>query len=94
MVCAVGCGMVCAVDRGMGSAVECGMVCAVGPGTALSTGGYPLRYSLVLVPDSLRSPSFQWPSEPAEGCRTEQVSSLSDTDQVIQLRLFLLIQSI
>src|ERR1700730_16260049 len=49
---------------------------------------YFLIIALALIPDSFRSFFFQFPVDEAEGSRTEQVSSLSDIDQVIQLIFF------
>src|SRR3954467_84245 len=44
--------------------------------------------SLASIPDSFKSSFFQFPSDDALFCNTEHVSSLSETDHVIQLILF------
>ncbi len=55
---------------------------------------YFLMSSLAFMPDGFRSLASQLPVEDADGNNTEQVSSLSDTDHVIQLILLLSAQVI
>src|SRR5215217_7973741 len=55
---------------------------------------YFLINVLAFIPDSFRSSSFHPPTAAAVFFKTEQVSSLSETDQVIQLSLFFSAHSI